>query len=143
MSEQTEMPTHDTDVDELYSAAKDAFKALDLAHTVDAEDIDDDLLAEVVNLCKQIENAAEEARKDVFEPELSERVEEGEQVGPVRKLSGKNTYVTDNEAAFDAVLNAGHDPRDVASVKASKLKDVLGSDAEEYLGQSNYEYFRR
>jgi len=143
MSEQTEMPTHDTDADELYSAAKDAFQALDLAETVDADDLDDQLLAEIVGLCKRVENAAEDARKEVFEPELSDRVEEGEQVGPVTKRTGSSSYVTDDAGAFDAVLDAGHDPRDVASVSVSDLKDVLGADAEEYLGSSEYSYFRR
>lgn len=103
----------------------------------------DDYLADLVAACKRIEDAAEEARKDGYEDELDERVDEGQSVGPLRKASGTRRYVTDHAAAFDAVLDAGKDPREVAKVKASALSDVLGDDAEEFVGETEYSYFRR
>lgn len=70
-------------------------------------------------------------------------MDDGESVGPLRKQSGRNTWVADDEAAFAAVAEAGADPMDVASVSIGDLRDVLGNDADEYLGESTYSYFRR
>ncbi len=102
-----------------------------------------EFLAELAAACKRIENAAEDARKDGYEGELDDRVSEGQQVGPLVKQSGKSTWVTDTESAFAAVSEAGEDPMDVATVSISGLRDVLGPDADEFIGESNYTYFRR
>lgn len=122
---------------------RDMASHLEEAESYPAASADSDTLAEFVSALKRLENAAEEARKDVFEAELSDRVDEGETVGDVRKTSGSNRYVTDHAAAFDAVLDAGEDPREVAKVSASNLADLLGDDADEFIGESSYHYFRR
>lgn len=118
-------------------------RKIEQAENEKLESAEDEYLARAVSALKRIENAAEEARKEIYEPELDERVNEGERVLDLTKVRGSSTFVTDDAEAFDAVLDAGHDPREVASVKASKLKEVLGKDAEEYLGTSEYHYFRR
>lgn len=116
---------------------------LEASETINPDDIERNRLAAYVEACKRVADAAEDARKDVFEPALAESTEVGEQVGNVRKATGSRRYVTDDAGAFDAVLDAGHDPREVAAVKASALEDVLGADADEYLGETEYVYFRR
>ena len=122
---------------------RDMASHLGEAEAFDAESADEEDLAEYVAALKRLENAAEDARKDVFEDELHDRVEDGESVGPVVKQSGKNTWVLDDEAALAAVAEAGEDPLDVASVSIGDLRDVLGAQADEHIGESSYEYFRR
>lgn len=103
----------------------------------------DDFLAEHVAALKRLENAAEDARKAGYEDELSERVTDGERVGPVAKQTGTNTWVDDDEGALAAVADRGHDPLDVAKVSIGDLREVLGSEADEFLGASEYSFFRR
>lgn len=123
----------------LYSTAA----GLEQAEAFDTADASTETLAEYVAALKALEDAAEEARKEVFEDALSGRVDEGETVGSLQKCHGSRRYVTDDAAAFQAVDDAGGDPTEVASVKASKLPDVLGEDADEFLGETTYSYFRR
>jgi len=113
------------------------------AEAFDADSADRETLAEYAAALKRLADASEDARKDVFESALSERTEDGETVGPVRKLSGRNTWVNDTEGAFAAVAEAGSDPLDVAKVSISDLRDVLGDEADTFIGESSYEYFRR
>jgi len=102
-----------------------------------------DLLAEHVAALKCLENAAEDARKDGYEDELDDRIDVGESVGPLSKVSGSNTGVGDAADAFAAVADQGEDPLDVATVKISALRDVLGREADEYIDEASYTYFRR
>lgn len=103
----------------------------------------DDYLAELVDATKRLESAAEDARKEGYEAELSPRIDDGEMVRNLQKRTGSHTYVTDTEGAFAAVADAGADPLDVAKVKVGDLRDVLGTKADDYLGQSEYSYFAR
>lgn len=109
----------------------------------EAGEAEDEVLAEYIASLKMLENAAEEARKEVFEPALDDRVDVGDSVGPVQRLSGSSSYVHDAEGAFAAVADAGADPLAVADVKVGALRDVLGSRADEFVGQSEYSYYRR
>ena len=127
------------DPDKLHAIASELEKVPDTDLSCHANEF----LAELAAACKHIENAAEDARKDGYEGELHGRVDDGEQVGPLVKQSGRNTWVTDGEAAFAAVADAGADPMDVASVSIGDLRDVLGNDADEFIGESSYSYFRR
>jgi len=103
-----------------------------------------EFLAEHSAALKRLEDAAEEARKEGYEDELDDRVDEGETVGPLRKQSGRNTWITDTEGAFAAVAEAGEDPLDVAEVGIRDLRDVLGdAAAEEFIDEASYEYFVR
>jgi hypothetical protein len=104
----------------------------------------DEFLAEHTAALKRLENAAENARKNGYEDELDDRVKAGETVGPLRKQTGRNTWVSDTEGAFAAVADHGNDPLDVASVGIGDLRDVLGDRAaEEYIEASSYSYFVR
>jgi hypothetical protein len=103
----------------------------------------DDYLGELVEAVKRLESAAEDARKEGYEEELSSRVDVGEVVHNVEKVSGRHSYVTDADAAFEAVEDAGVEPLSVAKVSVGDLRDVLGTDAEDYLDYSEYEYFKR
>jgi len=104
----------------------------------------DEFLAEHSAALKRLSDAAEDARKDGYEDELDDRVEDGETVGPLRKQSGRNTWVSDTEGAFAAVADEGEDPLNVAKVSIGDLRDVLGDRAaEEYIGEASYEYFVR
>lgn len=121
----------------------DLATGLSEADAFDAGAATDERLAEYAAALKRLSDAAEDARKEVFEDELGDRVEAGEQVGDLRKQTGRNTWVADTEGAFAAVANAGHDPMDVAKVSISDLRDALGDGADEFIGSSEYEYFRR
>jgi len=113
------------------------------AEAFDADSATDEHLAEYAAALKRLGDAAEDARKEVFEAALSERVDDGEQVGDLRKQSGRNTWVEDTEGAFAAVSERGKDPMDVATVSISALRDALGDDADAFIGSSDYTYFRR
>jgi hypothetical protein len=128
----------DADLDDV----RELTTALEQADAVD-RDKDDKALAEWVAALKALETAVEDARKDVFEAELDERTAVDDEVGPLVKRQGRNTWVPDDEAAFAAVADAGEDPMNVASVSIGDLRDVLGADADEYIDASTYEYFRR
>lgn len=118
-------------------------RELELHDAANPDAMCDEDLADMVAALKHLENAAEEARKEVFEPALDDRVDVGQSVGPVQRLSGSSAYVQDAEGAFAAVADAGADPLAVADVKVGALRDVLGAHADEFVGQSEYSYYRR
>jgi len=125
-------------------AITDLAADLEQAEAYPAEDQDAVTLAELSGALRRLEAAAENARKDIINDELNDRVAVGEQVGPVEKREGRNTWVEDDEAAFAAVAETGEDPMDVAQVSISDLRDVLGDKAaEKHLGEATYQYFRR
>ena len=128
--------------DEVSAFARD----LEQAEAFDAEAASDETLAEFVAALKTLEKAAEDARKEVFEAELDERTDVGDEIGPVRKQTGHRKFVIDDDAALDAVEEAGGDLREVVSVKPSALVDAaeeLGIDPDEHVDRNEYEYFRR
>jgi len=129
----------DVDAREIRLLAND----LNDAEAVEADDLETEELAELVAAIKELENAAEDARKEHLEPILADRVPVGSRVRGLKRMEGSNRYVKDNEGAFDAVLEAGEDPREVAKVKVSALEDVLGQQASEFFGESTYDFFRR
>lgn len=122
---------------------EDLAAELEAAEAANTGEASEETLAEWVAALKRLEDAVEDARKNVFEQALDDHVEEGETVGALRKQSGTSRFVTDDAGAFEAVREAGHDPSQVAEVKASVLADVLGDDADEYVGESTYTYYRR
>lgn len=116
---------------------------LEDAEAAPTDDTSTQALAEWVDSLKRLEDAAEAARKEVFETALDERVDTGESVGPLQRVEGANSYVTDAEGAFAAVADAGEDPLSVASVKVGALRDAIGARADDYVGQSKYTFYRR
>lgn len=131
----------DVDADDLNTTARTLERVVE--SDADVSDADDEPLADLAAACKRLENAAEDARKEVYEDELDDRVAEGETVGNLNKRLGSSSYVTDAEGAFAAVADAGEDPLAVANVSIGDLRDVLGAEADEYIGSSEYSYFRR
>lgn len=107
------------------------------------DDTDPEELAEYIDALKQLESVTEDARKNVFEPQLDRFVDVGDSVGNLTKQSGTHTWVNDTEGAFAAVSDAGCDPMDVADVSISDLRDVLGGRADAFIGEKTYEYYRR
>lgn len=137
-------PTAHMDFDVDAGEVRSMANRLQHAEVFDGEDLDTDEIAKLVSALKELENAAEDARKEYIEPVLSERVAVGETAWDLKRMEGSRRYVTDNEGAFDAVLDAGHDPRTVAKVNVGDLVDTLGQEAaSEFLGESTYDYFRR
>lgn len=125
---------------------EDLASGLEEAEGFDAESASDEELAEYAAALKRLADAAEDARKDVFEAELDDRTERDQEVGPLVKRCGSRRYVADEEGALEAIEEAGGDPTEAMNLKASDaadLMDALGIDAEEYIGTNEYEYFRR
>lgn len=116
------------------------------AEAVDFDEMGNHELAAYVDAIKRLEDAAEEARKEFFEPALDDRVGVGQGIGNLRRVQRTNRFVTDDMAAIEAIEDAGGDPMSVASVKASDFRDVaksLGINPDEYLGETEYTYYRR
>ena len=132
----------DLSIDELEAHAAD----LEQAEGVDADAIPADRLAEIVGVLKRLESAAEDARKEVFEPVLKSHVDVDEEIGDLVRRRGTRTWIADDAAAFEAIEDAGGDPMAVASVDRSAFEDAadaLGVDVAEHLGNTEYTYFRR
>lgn len=139
-----EIPEPDTDLfdyhpTKLFEIAHKLNYAED--HPVDSHDSIE--LASYVEALKQIEKAAEEARKQVFEPKLDEYVEPGESIGNLTRRTRTQRYVEDNAEAFDAILDNGLDPREYAKVNVTDLDDALGAQARELLGERSYSFYER
>lgn len=131
-----------TSVDEVRDLAAD----LRDAESLEAESEDTERLAEWVAALKELESAAEDVRKDVFEDELDDRTDVDDEIGDLVKRQGHNKYLFDEDDAVEAIEAAGGDPRQVMSVKASSFVEVanaLGVDPDEHVGRAEYEYFRR
>lgn len=132
----------DVSVGDLYGLATD----LADAESFDPDDADAETLAEFVAALKELSDAVETARKDVFEPALGERVDVDGDVGPLVRREGSRGYVTDESGAIEAIAEAGGDPTDAMTLKATDAAtamDDLGIDADQFLGATTYTYFRR
>lgn len=119
---------------------------LEQAEVLDADDTSDEVLAEYAAAMKALEDAAETARKEVFEAALDGRTEVDDEVGPLVKRQGSRRYVADEPGAIDAIEGAGGDPTEAMSLKATDAADLLealGIDTADYIGVNEYTYFRR
>ena len=117
----------------------DAVSAMHALQGIDPDELSTETLEAAVAALKRVEKTAETVRKDRLEDAL-EAVPETE-LRTLERRTGRHTYVTDAEAAFQAVADAGHDPIEVADVKVGRLREVLGDVvAEDYLDSSEYTY---
>lgn len=106
---------------------------------IDPDELSTETLEAAVAALKRVEKTAETVRKDRLEDAL-EAVPETE-LRTLERRTGRHTYVTDTQAALQAVADAGHDPIEVADVKVGRLREVLGDAvAEDYLDSSEYTY---
>jgi hypothetical protein len=120
--------------------------SLEQAEAAPTDELTKRALADYVAALKRLEDAVEDARKDVFEPALDERASPGERVGNLNHATGSNRYVADEDGAIEALRAHDVDPMDVASLKASDAADLLelvGEDPDEYVEESEYDYWRR
>lgn len=119
---------------------------LEQAEVFDAESAASETLAEYAAALKALKDAAEEARKDVFEAELDERTDINDEIGPLTKRRGSNKSISDEQAAIDALEAAGADPTQAMALKRTKFEDLaeaVGVDPDEYVDTYEYSYFRR
>lgn len=149
MTTSRSLPSEDRSQDELMDDAEKLQAAIGVAQRLtlaNYEDIDDETLATLLDILKRLEDAAEDARKNGVEPELDERVAVDESVGPVTRTKRHRKYVKDEDAVLNCLREAGVDPAEAMTVKASKLVDVAedaGLDVKQFIGRSNYTYYRR
>lgn len=125
---------------------REVARTLEQAEAHPVEEESDERLAEYVAALKELSDATEDARKDVFGDELGTRADVGDEIGPVAKRQGSRRFVHDEDEAIQAIEDAGGDPREAMTLKASdaesQLKE-LGLEPEEHIGRNEYEYFRR
>lgn len=116
------------------------------AEAFDVGDAESEDLAEYIDALKDLEKAAKEARKEIFEDELTTRVRVNEEVGPLVKRKGGRRYVVDDTEAFDAINLNGGNPFAAMSMKASttaEMLEALGLDVDQFIEKREYEYFTR
>jgi transcriptional accessory protein Tex/SPT6 len=134
----------ETDLAEMTGTLADVSDALDTLSPEEIEAADDEKLAELRNAIRNIENAAEDTRKDTVENELKTRVEPGDSIAGLSLIEVEKTNVPDESAVIDMMRSAGRPPENVMEVKAGKVED-LAAEAEgittEPLGTYSYTYF--
>jgi len=102
-------------------------------------------LADLRNTLRDVEKAAENARKDAAEEELSNRVEPGEKIAGLSFIETEKWSVPDEEAVVEMVRDAGRMPETVMEVDAGALEEVAKETegvSTEPLGTYSYTYFR-
>lgn len=143
------LPTEEKTESELEDAADELWNAKLAAQDltlVDFDDIPTEQLAKLEDILKELENAAEDARKNGVEEELDERVDVGDSVNGVTRVEGHSKYVTDEDAALNQLREAGVDPTEAMDVKANRLLEAgegAGLDLDEFIGRAEYTYYRR
>jgi histidinol dehydrogenase len=110
------------------------------------EDVSDEALATLRQSLKNLEDVAEETRKNTAEEELDARCEIGEVVAGLERVESHSKYVQDAETAMAELWNAGMNPRQAMEVNASdaaKLAKSADLNPEEIgIGRYNYDYYR-
>jgi len=143
--------TNDTgrDVDEMLAKATDTLEnvAEDLGglEANDVSDAESESLADLRNTLRDVEKAAENARKDAVEEELSNRVEPGEKIAGLSFIETEKWSVPDEEAVVEMMRDAGRMPETVMEVDAGALEEVAKETegvSTEPLGTYSYTYFR-
>jgi len=110
------------------------------------EMLGDDALAAVRNQLKEIENVAEEARKESVEEEMERRMDERDATfDGATHIEQKRTYVADEEGAIKLLQQHGISPQQVMEVNASDLGSVIEDHdlSDRHLGTYTVEFFRR
>jgi hypothetical protein len=73
-------------------------------------------LAKMRNALISLEQAAEEARKQVIEPALDDEMDVGDSVAGVQRSEAERPTVADNAAALEMLEDAGTDPAEVMRI---------------------------
>ena len=151
MTGNTEAPTADapntTDaaLDVAADRLNDALEAVEELDESDVHGASEETLARLLGALKKAESEAEDARKDVVEPEADRRTDVGDSLGPFSRIEGSRNYVADGDGALKVIEAHGEDPLDVCKPKMSAVRDMLnelGIDPDAYLGETKYTYYR-
>jgi hypothetical protein len=119
----------------------DAREALESVDDEDLSALPDDVLVQLRNQLKALEDETEETRKKQAEEELRARVDPGEKLLGLHRVQSHNKYVVDDAASVvGRAVAEGLDYGEFVSINASKLADVAPHLAE--IGESEYDYFR-
>lgn len=103
-------------------------------------------LAKMRTALISLENAAEEARKQVIEPALDDEMDIGERVAGVQRWEGEQPTVTDNAAALEILEEAGVDPAEVVRINPKQFVNAVdgtGVDPSVVIDREEYTYYRR
>jgi len=103
-------------------------------------------LMKMRNALIDLENIAEEARNQVIEPKLDEKIDVGDRVAGVHRHSGERPTVTDNTAALEMLENAGVDPAEIVSIHPRQFIDAIdgtGINPSAVIDHEEYTYYRR
>lgn len=103
-------------------------------------------LAKMRNALITLEKVAEEARKQVIEPELDNEMDVGDSVAGVQRLEAERPTVTDNSAALEMLEDAGADPEEVVRIAPRQFIDAVDGtsvDTSEVIDKEQYTFYRR
>jgi len=139
----------ESDVNELIATATDTLdniaNDLDTLDADDVSDADSESLAELRNTLRDVEDSAEDSRKNAVEDELSNRVEPGEKIAGLSFIETERWSVPDEDAVVEMMRDAGRMPETVMGVDAGAVEEVateVGGVTTEPLGTYSYTYFR-
>ncbi|WP_092664444.1 hypothetical protein [Halorientalis persicus] len=82
-------------------------------------------LVEMRNALIRLENVANEAREQVIEPALDDKIEVGDTVEGVQRHGRERPTVTDNATALEMLEDAGVDLAEVVSVEPYSFVDAF------------------
>ena len=128
-----------SDIDQLTHGLEQA-QAFDVANASKEE------LADFSAALKRLSDAAKAARKDVFEAELTDRTDEGEQVGDVKKVVRRNRSLKNQRSALTELHNAGVDLTSVCKINLTDFESAAesaGIDPDPHIDVNESEYMRR
>jgi phospholipase/lecithinase/hemolysin len=103
-------------------------------------------LATMRNALISLENAAEEARKQIIEPALDDEIDVGDTVAGVQRLEAERPTVTDSAAALEMLEDAGADPAAVVRIHPNQFVDAVdgtGIDPSVLIDHEEYTFYRR
>jgi len=151
---QTETETADADAEQAVENVQNALEALqsglEQLDEADTDELETETLADVYAGLRDAEKATEDARKDDVGEVIEDRVDIGETAegtdASVQIIEGHNKYVKDEQAALEAVDEAGIGMLEVLSVNATDLAEVADEhdiqEAAEQVGRYTYTYGR-
>jgi len=139
----------ESDVNELIATATNTLdniaNDLDTLDADDVSDADSESLAELRNTLRDVEDSAEDSRKNAVEDELSNRVEPGEKIAGLSFIETERWSVPDEDAVVEMMRDAGRMPETVMGVDAGAVEEVateVEGVTTEPLGTYSYTYFR-
>ena len=143
------------EADSLTALADDARELADRLEDISEEDAEGEATDRAVsarNALKRLENAVEDARKDV-DREVKRRGEPGDTLqgvgdDSVTIVESSQPYVVDADGLESMMIGASVDPDEAKSFKASTARDLLAdagiseNDIRRVVGENRYSYLR-